>query len=170
MRQLLLATIVVTALTVHGAEPLDLDFVTASSLPRAVLDALSSSKEQLSRYVLSAHINPYYLHGDFDGDDSMDTAIWLQERTTGKAGILIIRGATGSIVVVGAGQPFSNRGDDFGGMDAWYIYPRGKVGRGADGRDPPQLLGDALMLVKTEAASGLLYWTGSEYAWYQQGD
>jgi hypothetical protein len=44
------------------------------------------------------------------------------------------------------------------------------VQRGADGKPPPKLRGDALMVMKTEAASGLVYWDGKRYGWYQQGD
>jgi hypothetical protein len=45
------------------------------------------------------------------------------------------------------------------------------VWQGADRQNaPPVLRGDALMVVKLEAASAIVYWTGSEYAWYQQGD
>ncbi len=154
----------------QGAEPSDLDFVTASSLPRIVLDALTEKQAQLSRYVLSAHINPYYLHGDFDGDGFVDTAILVKERDTGKAGILIIGGVSRDVTVLGAGQSFANRGDDFRSLDAWHVYPRGEVAQGAEDRDPPMLVGDGLMLEKTEAASFIVYWTGNGYASYQQGD
>ena len=56
-------------------------------------------------------------------------------------------------------------------MDAWYVYPRGPVGRNAfDAGAPPTLNGDALMVIKTEAASGIIYWAGTAYEWYQQDD
>lgn len=45
-----------------------------------------------------------------------------------------------------------------------------RVGRGADGKAPPKLRGDGLMVIKTESASALIYWNGKRYAWYQQGD
>ena len=168
MRWLPLAILVICH-TGYGAEPVDLDFVIASSLPRAVPVALLAERERLAPYLLSAHLNPYYLQGDFDGDGSTDTAILLKERASGKAGILIV-GGVGSITVLGAGNALGNGGDDFRWMDAWYVYPRGEVQRGAAGGNPPALLGDALMLHKTEAASALVHWNGSEYAWYQQGD
>lgn len=168
MRRLLLVALATSSLA-RGAEPSDLDFVTASSLPRAVSSALSSNTERLSPYVLSAHINPYYLQGDFDGDGVLDTAVLLRERATGKAGVLIL-GGRGRVAVLGAGRPFGNGGDDFRWMNAWYVYPRAPVRRGADGGDPPTLRGDALMLVQTESASALVHWAENEYVWYQQGD
>jgi hypothetical protein len=44
------------------------------------------------------------------------------------------------------------------------------VGRGADQKKPPVLRGDALYVEKTESASAIIYWDGSTYRWYQQGD
>ena len=55
-------------------------------------------------------------------------------------------------------------------MDAWYVYDRGKVEQGAFEEAPPTLKGDALMVINTESASGLIYWDGDAFAWYQQGD
>jgi hypothetical protein len=63
-----------------------------------------------------------------------------------------------------------NAGDDFSWMDAWYVFQRGPVRRGADEKAPPKLRGDALMVSKSESASALIYWNGKNYAWYQQGD
>ena len=63
-----------------------------------------------------------------------------------------------------------NAGDNFSGLDAWHVFRHGPVQRGADGKPPPKLRGDALMVIKTEAASGLIYWDGKRYGWYQQGD
>jgi hypothetical protein len=169
MRHLFLSILLVS--TPSGAVgPDDLDFVTASSLPSPVWAALRADSERLAPYMLSAHLNPYYLQGDFNGDAQVDTAILVNERATGKAGILLLHGPAGPGIVLGAGKSFGNGGDSFSWMDAWYVYPMSAVERGASEGVPPQLLGDALMLIKTESASGIAYWTGSEYAWYQQGD
>jgi hypothetical protein len=152
------------------AEPDDLDFVLASSLPRSVGDYLRSADE-LDSYALAAWINPYYLQADFNGDGWADTAILTREKGTNKGGILIIHGTTNESIVLGAGTSFSNAGDDFSWMDAWFVYPRGVVWQGATEEEaPPALSGDALMVVKLEAASAIVYWTGTAYAWYQQGD
>jgi hypothetical protein len=143
--------------------------VAASSLPPSLGDFLAA-ETVLEPYRLSAHINPYYLQGDFDGDSRTDTAVLVRQKATGKAGVLIVHGVTGLSFVLGAGQHFGNGGDDFSWMDAWRVYPRGPVGMGADETDPPLLRGDALMVIKTESASAIVIWTGTEYAWYQQGD
>lgn len=151
---------------VAGAE---IDFVTLASLPPALRESFDKSP-QAKRYAFSAHINPFYLHGDFDGDGQSDTAVWIREHATGKTGIAIFHGRANRLVIVGAGRDLGNAGDNFSGLDAWYVFRRGPVGKGADGKPPPKLRGDALMVIKTEAASGLIYWDGKRYGWYQQGD
>ena len=82
----------------------------------------------------------------------------------------IIHARVNGVSILGAGRAIGNDGDDFRWMDAWHVHLRGTVSRGADGKAPPVLKGDALVLIKTEAASGLVYWDGARYAWYQQGD
>ena len=54
-------------------------------------------------------------------------------------------------------------------MDAWSVFPKGSLERGA-GLDPPRLLGDALYVQKLEATSAIIYWDGTGYRWHQQGD
>ena len=149
-----------------GAE---IDFVTLASLPPALRESFEKSP-QAKRYAFSAHINPFYLHGDFDGDGQQDTAVWIKERATGKSGIAIFHGRTYRLVVVGAGSDLGNGSDDFSWLDAWHVFRRGPVRRGADGKSPPKLRGDALMVIKSESASALIYWDGKRYGWYQQGD
>ena len=68
------------------------------------------------------------------------------------------------------GRDLGNGGDDFGWMDAWHVYEKGKVEQGASEGKPPKLKGDAIMAIKTESASGLIYWNGKKFDWYQQGD
>jgi hypothetical protein len=151
-----------------AASPEDLDFVVAASLPPEVTDALRSSTVT-GRLVLTSRINPFYLQGDFDGDGSRDTALLARDRSTGKQGIVIVR-ANGQITVVGAGSVIGNGGDDLEWMDAWYVHRKGKVEQGSSDGVPPELTGDAMMVIKTESASGLIYWNGTKFDWYQQGD
>lgn len=170
MRSLLLAVVAGIGLPVcHAAGPDDLPFQLLSNLPPTVLRVLENSADA-KRYALVAHLNPFYIHGDFNGDGRTDTAVLVKDRGSGKKGIAILHAGAKSAVVLGAGRKFSNGGDDFQWMDAWHLYPRGPVERGADETAPPVLRGDALMVIKTESASALVYWNGKRYAWYQQGD
>ena len=149
-----------------GAE---IDFVTLASLPPALRESFDKSP-QAKHYAFSAHINPFYLHGDFDGDGQLDTAVWIRERATGKSGIAIFHGKANRLIIVGAGRDLGNGSDDFSWLNAWHVFRRGPAGQGADGKPPPKLRGDAIMVIKTEAASALIYWDGKRYGWYQQGD
>jgi hypothetical protein len=151
-----------------AAGPEDVDFVIAASLPPAVSEALRGNPKT-ANYKISTRINPYYVQGDFNGDGKVDTALLIEEKASGKAGIAFVLGKR-KIAIVGAGKATGNGGDSFDWMDAWYVYEQGKVQMGADENAPPTLKGDALLAMKAESASGLIYWNGSTFAWYQQGD
>jgi hypothetical protein len=159
----------VTSSSVFGAGEEDIGFATASSIPPHVMTAFAKFPSS-DKYAFSAHINPFYLQGDFNGDGKLDTAILIKHKASGKAGFAIVHGGSTTVRVFGAGRSFGNGGDNFSWQDAWYTYAEGKVGQGAEEGAPPQLTGDAIMVIKTESASALVYWAGNQYRWYQQGD
>jgi hypothetical protein len=170
MRSALLLGMALAVLRVSvAAGPEDLPFQLSSSLPPDILTVLENDTEA-KRYALVAHLNPFYVHGDFNGDGRTDTAVLVKNKDSGKVGLAIVDSKAKSVTILGAGRTFGNGGDDFRWMDTWHLYPRAPVGRGAGERAPPTLKGDALMVIKTESASALIYWTGKRYAWYQQGD
>ena len=148
-----------------AAAPSDLDYVVAASLPPGVADAFAGKPQ----YVFESRLNPFYLHGDFDGDGRRDTVILVRDKATGKSGYGFVM-KRGRVAIVGAGTAIDDMGDDFSSLDAWYVEPKGKVEQGASDESPPKLRGDALMVIKTESASGLIYWDGKRFRWYQQGD
>jgi hypothetical protein len=152
-----------------AAGPDDLPFPLSSSLSPHALRVLESDAAS-KRYALVAHLNPFYIHGDFNGDGRIDTAVLIKDRDSGKTGIAVVHAGARSAIILGAGRKFGNGGDDFKWMDAWHLHPRGIVERGAGQGAPPILRGDALMVIKTESANALVYWNGKRYAWYQQGD
>lgn len=127
-------------------------------------------------YSVSGRINPFYLRGDFDGDGKPDYAILIASNQDHSKGIAIWLSTKKRFVVLGAGHPFKfGRSDkkgatDFDFIDIWQVYGRKPVERGVAAGPPPKLLGEAILAGKTESASGLLYWDGKEFAWYQQGD
>jgi len=159
----------VCAIGAHAAGPEDLPFHLSSSIAPNVLRALENDKNT-ERYRLVSHLNPFYLHGGFNGDGRIDTALLVRHKEPGKVGIAIVHAGAKSAILVGGGRNFGNGGDDFRWMNAWHLFPRGSVSRGADETPPPTLKGDAIMVVKTESASALIYWNGKRYARYQQGD
>jgi len=166
---LLLSALLWVFLQFDGSAAAELEFETLMSLRSEVREGFEKSPLS-KRYQLSAHINPFYLHGDFNGDGHPDTAVLIKERSSVKKGVVIHLGKLNRFVIIGAGQDWGNGHDDFPGMDAWQVFHRGPVSKGADGKTPPQLRGDALYVIKTGSASALVYWNGQRYAWYQQGD
>jgi hypothetical protein len=132
-----------------------------------LIDGAIANESLAKKYELSYRMNPFYLRGDFNGDSKIDVAALVKERSTGKLGIAIIHGATGKVTILGAGTTIGNGGDDFEWMDSWQIYVRDHA---TDGTNVPQFHGDALLVSKSEAASGLIYWNGKRYAWLQRGD
>jgi hypothetical protein len=120
-------------------------------------------------YEMDAHLNPFCQRADFDGDGKADFAVFVRERSSGKIGVAFIHRASDRLHIVGAGRP-GVHGDDYSWIDAWTVFDKGIVSQGADATPPPQLIGDGLLIFKTESASAILWWNGREYRWYQQGD
>ncbi len=121
-------------------------------------------------YALTTRINPFFLHGDFNGDGKLDVAALIAHRANGKQGIAVAHAGSPTAIVVGAGTKLGNGSDDFAWLDAWSLYVKRPIQQGATGKKPPTLLGDALLVQKLEAASAVIYWDGKGYRWYQQGD
>ena len=116
---------------------------------------------------ISGAVNPFYQRGDFDGDGKADLAILVRDKATGKIGILMLHRA-GKPVLLGAGRPFANGGDDFAWIDEWSVDDGGsnprRSGRSAAGPT------DALWVAKEGAASALIRYRNHRYVWHQQGD
>lgn len=71
-------------------------------------------------------------------------------------------------MVLGAGTEFSQMKNIK--FDGWQVHPKSRrVERGVGEGKPPVLLADAI-LIEEESASGLVYWNGKRFIWYQQGD
>lgn len=170
MRKTALATVLLAmAGTCAAIDADDLGYPASESIPPYVMEALRKLPNA-NALALSASINPCYLQGDFNGDQRLDSAVLVREKSSGKTGIAVIDGASARVSLLGAGHELPDSGDDFGWMDAWYVFPKSSVGQGATDDAPPELRGDAIMAIKTESASGLIYWNGKRFAWYQQGD
>lgn len=139
------------------------------NIPPIVWRAIGSLQPE-SVYVCSYHVNPFYLRGDFDGDAVADYAVLIKNTINGKIGLALVSGTSNRVDILGAGALAFGRMDDFNWLNAWYVYPKGKVEQGVTELPPPTLIADALMVEKLESASGIIYWTGEKYEWYQQGD
>ncbi len=124
-------------------------------------------------YSISGRINPFYLRGDFDGDGKPDCAILVTSKENQSRGIAIWLSSQKRIIVLGAGKPFKVSGQfisDLNFIDFWQVYEKKPVEQAPEAGPPPHLIGEAILAGKSEAADGLIYWTGKQFAWYQQGD
>jgi hypothetical protein len=124
-----------------------------------------------SSFEVNTGINPFYLRGDFDGDKKADYALAVIEQKTGKKGIIIFHPISKNYFVIGAGKELSTRpGDDYGWMNAWEVYDRKEPELGVGEVRRIKLKSEAMLVHKLESSSGLIYWDGKKYQWYQQGD
>ena len=142
-----LVVLLLTALAVSGAPP----------------DCLSTAANPMTA---SDKVAPQSFAGDFDGDGKPDQASVVNRGR--EQGILVCLSSVHSPVVLGAGMVFNEmRNLDF---SSWRVHKRGvRVARGAGQRRTPVLRGDALEL-EWESASAIVYWNGTKFIWYQQGD
>ncbi len=116
----------------------------------------------------TCYIKPCEIKGDFDGDNRLDTAVLVSDEQV-KRGIKISF-ANKKSVILGAGEPIGNGGNNFDWMDRWTLH-KGKIKQGStEPKGPPTPKGDSLLLEKMNSASGIVYWNGSEFEWFQQGD
>lgn len=111
---------------------------------------------------------PLSLVGDFDCDGAADAALRVQERRNGRLGILILR-RNGLDVLLGAGFPFGNGGDDFYWLDWWKIASKGSVQESYYER-PVTLQCDGILTASEGSASALIYFDNGAFKWQQQGD
>jgi hypothetical protein len=123
---------------------------------------LFSAKKLDAEYEFRFTLNPFYLQGDFNGDGKPDAAILVKNKVSSKVGIAICHAGKNEVFVVGAGTTAGNGGDDFSWMDVWQVYSKARA--------RPKLIGDALLVEKSESGGGLIYWDGKTYKWQQRGD
>ena len=139
-----------------------------ANIPDFVKDIFTKKKLD-EVYDISFNLNPFYLRGDFNGDKQTDIAILITEKKTGKLGIALCHYKKNEVFIVGAGHKIGNGGDDFKWMHVWSVYPKSKV-QSPEERLPIQLIGEGLSVEEGESASGLIYWDGKTYQWYQMTD
>jgi hypothetical protein len=136
-------------------------------LPAAVLAALKQTPD----VAISCRLKPSLIEGDFDGDGKLDYAVIVTQREHYNRGFLIAFG-NGRSMVSGAGRAVkygaaAARDLNF---DQWELYRKSRPVESEKHQEPMKLQGDALMVSYHESASGLFYWDGKRFRWYQQGD
>jgi hypothetical protein len=139
------------------------DWVQRQNVPDWIVQ-LFSAKKLCAQYEFAFTLNPFYLRGDFNGDGKPDAAILVRNKESAKVGIAICHARKNEVFFVGAGTTIGNAGDDFSWIDAWQVYAKARAGR------RPKLIGEGLLVGKSESGGGLIYWDGKNYKWQQHGD
>ncbi|MBA2408143.1 MAG: hypothetical protein H0V65_09165 [Chitinophagales bacterium] len=132
--------------------------------------SFTNLRDLIATSKISDYINPFYIEGDFNGDEIIDIAVLTEEKKLTKRGIIICHANSKMFFVLGAGKTFGNGNDDFQWMDIWKVYRETKVELGVGETEIINLKGQAIFVEKSESASAIIYWTGQNYKWYQQGD
>jgi hypothetical protein len=114
-------------------------------------------------------LNPFYLRGDFNGDNFSDVAILIERKKDKKLGILITHAKSKDYYILGAGNSFGNGGDDFFWLNIWTVMCCKNESIVALS-DNLSLEGEGIIVTKAEASSGLIYWKKGRYEWAQLGD
>jgi hypothetical protein len=147
------------------------------NLPDAVRLRLEKSGTLL-HYELSHAVNPFYLRGDLDGDGKPDYAILAVNKVTKKRGIAVIRSSGTGVDMLGAGGTKLRVGsgagsyllEDFDWMDEWHIERKQTVADELGREVAASMVGEGLAVAKSESASALVFWNGTNWLWRQMGD
>ncbi|WP_263341335.1 hypothetical protein [Acidicapsa dinghuensis] len=146
--------------------------VEVENVPNDILQSVELGQFAKS-YTLDGSMNPFYLRGDFDGDGKIDYAIRIKSKTTNESGMAIWLSSLHKFLFLGAGVPFKVSGSSVSNLDfldTWQVYGKKPVERAVESGPRPHLLGEAILAGKRDSASGLIYWSGKSFSWYQQGD
>jgi len=150
----------------HGCSDRDTEFSNRSSAPEIFWELLGKSGIQEDYLLGICSLNPWYLMGDFNGNGQYDFALLLRQRAGNNEQKLTVIWDSGKAV-------FLDRDDklQYPSIEVWHIYPKyEKVLLGAEEGTPPILKGDGIMICKLESSSSLVYWNGTRFTYYWQGD
>jgi len=156
------------AASAAGNSESDLTYNVPREIQRCTEGALAS------KYPIETTVNPFYLRGDFDGDGKLDYVVRVVSTENKKHGLIVCWGGTGRHPVIVAAGTRLRRADNSGFDDlpmiGWSVYGKRPIEEGVGEGPPPPLIGEAVYVDASESASGILYWTGKTFRWYQQGD
>lgn len=142
------------------------EYLLMQNLPQWAQSTIQTM-EFSSKYRISLQLNPFFYEEDFDGDKQRDLALFIEAKKSGMKGILILNGKKKSMTVLGAGIGFANAGDNFDWINVWRPDRKFKL---LPNSKPPVPTGVSLWVERFESGSGVIYWNGTEYHWFQEGD
>lgn len=149
-------------------EATEREVVALSSLPYAFVEKFRKS-DLNSDYIIGYQaVNPFYLTGDFDGDGEMDYILRLVSKKNKEKEEDAVFFAKGPPRLLSKDIKETYPGP------AWYVVPKKeKISPGAvaeEGTEVPKLKGDAIMMVRPESSSALVFWNGKRFELFWQGD
>jgi hypothetical protein len=137
------------------------------NIPEEIVSSLVAPDFYLE-YDIDPARNPFYLRGDFDGDGKPDYAVWTKTEKSGQSGIAIWLSSTKRFEILGAGRAFSFGGThtaDFKDITVWRVHGKSLPQPEAGAAPSPKLVGDAILI--TKSGTGILYFTGKTFRWYE---
>jgi len=149
-----------------GCSDRDSEFSNRSSAPEKLWALIKEAGLQEDYTLGICGLNPWYLMGDFNGNGQYDFALLLRQRTKENDAKLAVIWESGKV-------DFLERDGklQYPRIEAWHVYPKyEKVLLGAEEGIPPVLEGDGIMIYKLELSSSLVYWNGTHFTYYWQGD
>jgi hypothetical protein len=152
------------------------NFTIRENIPSWITPKIEKLKTSNNLVICNA-INPFYLEGDFNGDNNLDIAFFVYEKESKKKGILIIHGKSFQTYVLGAGNEFGNGGKNFSWMQVWKLYREKNVSETIF-NDDDEITGSkvitinniAIEVAPSEGASNIIVWSKDKYTWIHTGD
>lgn len=141
-------------------------WVISESAPHQMWTIINNSHIEKDYDVNLTRLNPFYYYGDFDGDGKTDYAVFLTSKQDKRDRLAIFAG-DGKV-------HWLDKDDElrYPTITAWYVHQKNWKVENSPFEDTtaPKLIGDALMILKVEASSALIYWNGERFVSYWQGD
>ena len=118
-----------------------------------------------SLYAISLALRaPPYEEVDFDGDGLKEAAVLVENRSTGKIGIVIVNRRTRQATILGAGSGSAGP-DDLGWIDVMDVYHNGSIDTTIGDRPNSPHTGDALWVARRDSVNAFYIWTSRGFVY-----
>jgi hypothetical protein len=131
--------------------------------PRWVCDEMY--KYKINESYTSQELGTWQFFGDFDGDQTIDVAVWVKEKKSNKYGIVFFNSSVDKPIIIGAGSA-TDYGDNLNKFDLWAVLPRQKLISPLE-KTAVTPKGDAIFLNSPDSGSAAVYWNGKTYVWFK---
>jgi hypothetical protein len=134
-------------------------------IPTRINACMESPK--LKSYKIDQRTNPYYLRGDFDGDEKPDFAVMVTSGNNKTSGLIICQG-DGRSVVLGAGSRpgFSTMPEDNFLSSDWEVVTLAEFRELLYDKKVAALAKGEVICLTWEDGNAYIYWDGERYRWF----